>query len=80
MSVEQEGNPIKQFRTARGWSQQDLADAMGIAKSTLSRMEKAGTNPTMETLLRAVDAMGGRLLMIAQFDDGQTSKFIPSAG
>ena len=41
---------LKQVRTQRGWSLQELADVSGISRSTLSRVENAEVSPTAETL------------------------------
>ena len=41
---------LKQIRAERGWSLQQLAEASGISRSTLSRVENAEVSPTAETL------------------------------
>jgi transcriptional regulator with XRE-family HTH domain len=41
---------LKQIRTERGWSLQELADASGVSRSALSRVENAEVSPTAETL------------------------------
>jgi transcriptional regulator with XRE-family HTH domain len=41
---------VKRVRTARGLSQAELARRSGIAKATLSQLEVAKGNPTIETL------------------------------
>lgn len=41
---------LKQVRTARGWSLEALADASGVSRSTLSRIENAEVSPTADTL------------------------------
>ena len=35
------GDKILDLRTARGWEQQDLADAANVARSVISRMERS---------------------------------------
>ncbi|MEM5493187.1 helix-turn-helix domain-containing protein [Hoeflea sp. AS16] len=41
---------LRQIRTERGWSLQQLSDASGISRSTLSRVENAEVSPTADTL------------------------------
>lgn len=41
---------LKQLRTSRGWSLQELADKSGVSRSTLSRIENGEVSPTAETL------------------------------
>lgn len=41
---------LKELRTARGWSLQDLADRSSVSRSTLSRIENGEVSPTAETL------------------------------
>jgi transcriptional regulator with XRE-family HTH domain len=41
---------LRQIRVDRGWSLQELADASGVSRSTLSRIENAEVSPTADTL------------------------------
>lgn len=41
---------LKQIRIERDWSLQQLTEASGISRSTLSRLENAEVSPTAETL------------------------------
>jgi transcriptional regulator with XRE-family HTH domain len=49
---------VRALRTARGMSLGDLAAASGTGKGTLSRIEAAQANPTVETLFALADALG----------------------
>jgi transcriptional regulator with XRE-family HTH domain len=49
---------VRALRTARGLSLNELATASGIGKGTLSRIESAQANPTVETLYALADALG----------------------
>jgi transcriptional regulator with XRE-family HTH domain len=49
---------VRTLRTARGMSLGDLAAASGTGKGTLSRIEAAQANPTVETLYALADALG----------------------
>ncbi|WP_394691088.1 helix-turn-helix domain-containing protein [Hoeflea sp.] len=50
---------LKQIRTDRGWSLQELADVSGVSRSALSRVETGEVSPTAETL----GALSGAYLM-----------------
>jgi transcriptional regulator with XRE-family HTH domain len=47
---------IRLERDSRGWSLADLADRSGVAKATVSKIERAEVSPTAVTLLRLADA------------------------
>jgi transcriptional regulator with XRE-family HTH domain len=49
---------VRALRTARGLSLNELAAASGTGKGTLSRIESAQANPTVETLYALADALG----------------------
>lgn len=42
---------IKQARKAQGWTQQALAEQMGISASTIRRIEAGSTMPSVGTLI-----------------------------
>ncbi|WP_294203186.1 helix-turn-helix transcriptional regulator [uncultured Sphingomonas sp.] len=49
---------LKALRTDRNWSLQDLAEASGISRATLSRIENADVSPTAESLGRLASSFG----------------------
>src|SRR5262245_54609796 len=49
---------VRTLRLARTMSLNELAAASGIGKATLSRIEQAEANPTVETLYALADALG----------------------
>ena len=49
---------VRALRAARGMSLNELATASGTGKGTLSRIEAAQANPTVETLYALADALG----------------------
>lgn len=55
---------VKRVRTARGLSQAELARRSGIAKATLSQLEVAKGNPTIETLFALAKVLGVPLGML----------------
>ena len=44
------GNRLKTSREQRGYSQEKLANLIGVSRSTLSNYEKDKTSPKMDTL------------------------------
>lgn len=46
------GVKIKEFRTARQWTQKDLAEKLGLAKSTVSLYETNRREPETEILVK----------------------------
>ncbi|WP_030073643.1 helix-turn-helix domain-containing protein [Halomonas alkaliantarctica] len=46
------GKHLQSLRQAQGWSLSYLANAAGIAKSNLCRLEQGNGNPTLDTLWR----------------------------
>ena len=52
------GKNIKAFRTARGWSQVDLAKKLNITKQTVSNWENDNIQPSIEMLVRLSKIFG----------------------
>ncbi len=46
------------YRVWAGMSQQDLADASGVARNTISRLEKGHQPPRPSTVRKLADALG----------------------
>jgi DNA-binding XRE family transcriptional regulator len=59
---------LKDLRQAVEQTQQDLASTLGVGQDTISRIEKR-SDMLLSTLRRYVEAMGGRLELVAQFPD-----------
>lgn len=51
---------IVAIRQERGWDQQRLAREAGLVAPTLSRIERGGTMPSLETVLAIADALRWR--------------------
>jgi len=57
-------NRVRELRTQRGWSQQELARAVGVSRQTIHAVEKGGYEPSVRLALelaaafdRSVDAL-----------------------
>lgn len=58
-------NDILELRYKKGWTQEDLAKAVGTAKSNISRIENGKQNLSYEMMQKLVKALGGKLLITA---------------
>ena len=59
---------LKAIRKARGLTQQQISDQLQVSQGEVSRIERRG-NLHLATLVRFIEATGGRLRIIAMFDD-----------
>lgn len=67
--AEMTGRRLAELRRARGMTQQDVADRMGVTKGRVSQIEQ-GQISGQEVLARFAAALGGRLHQAIYFDDG----------
>jgi DNA-binding XRE family transcriptional regulator len=63
------GHRLAEVRRARGLTQQQVADQMGITKGRVSQIEQ-GKISGQDVLARFAAALGGRLHQAIYFDDG----------
>jgi len=59
---------LQELRRARKLTQVRMAKVLGISQDGVSRLEKR-SDLLLSTLRKAVEAMGGRLSLIAEFPD-----------
>ncbi len=59
---------LKAIRKARGLTQQQLSDQLQISQGEVSRIERRG-NLHLATLVRFIEATGGKLRITAVFED-----------
>lgn len=64
--------PLHELRRARQLSQEQLAATLGEKQPSISRLEQR-TDMYVSTLRRYVEAMGGKLDIVARFPDGEVS-------
>ena len=57
-AVNEFGQRVRQARLARGWTQEDLSHATGLATVQVSRVERGVREVRLTTILRLVDALG----------------------
>ena len=63
------GHRLAEIRRARGFTQQQIAERMGVTKGRVSQIEQ-GKVSGREVLARYAVALGGRLHQAIYFDDG----------
>ncbi len=56
---------IRDARRAAGLTQAQLAAHLGVSQSAIAKLEREGSNPTVETLDRVLRPTGHRLQLIA---------------
>jgi transcriptional regulator with XRE-family HTH domain len=60
---------VRQLRTKRGWSLEELSSLCGVSRSMLSQIERDQANPTLAVTLRIAQAFG---LSIGELVDAPT--------
>lgn len=66
------GRHLARLRMAKGWTQARLADASGVAKGTISAIERGKINGSVETLWKLSDALGCPMGVLAGREDDFT--------
>ena len=61
---------LDELRQARNITQHQLAEAVGVHQPNISRLEN-GDDPKLSTLRAYVEALGGRLELVAIFEDDE---------
>ena len=63
------GELLKSIRIAKGFTQESLADKIGVKKQTISRYENSDREPNVRTAKRIADALGVSLAELALTDE-----------
>ena len=58
------GETIEHMRIERGWTQEELAKAVGTSQSAIHRIEKGGQNVSLEMINKLSEAFGAQILSI----------------
>lgn len=61
-------NDLRVLRAQKGWSQGDLADALGISRQSINALETGKYDPSLPVAFRLARLFGKRVDEI--FDDG----------
>ncbi len=70
---------IRIERAARGWSLADLADRSGVAKATISKIERNETSPTAAILVRIAGAFDLTLAGLLVRAEGEHGRLVRAA-
>lgn len=68
MIARQGGYRLAEERKRHGLTQAQLAEVMGVSPGRVSQIER-GEVSTLASIVRYVEALGGRLDVVANFDD-----------
>jgi transcriptional regulator with XRE-family HTH domain len=71
MTNEELGENIRKIRDLKGFTQQNLADEIGMDQKTISRIEKGTLSPKFETLVAITKALHIKLSAVLDFSDMQ---------
>jgi putative transcriptional regulator len=61
-------NRLRDLRAAKGWSQGDLADALGVSRQSINALETGKFDPSLPLAFRIARLFSKRIEDI--FDDG----------
>ncbi|MBS1823147.1 MAG: XRE family transcriptional regulator [Acidobacteria bacterium] len=64
--------PINELRKARELTQMAMAERLGVAQGEVSKIERR-TDVYLSTLREYVEALGGELVLRAEFPDGSVN-------
>ena len=67
------GGRVRQHRSARGWTLDELADRSGVSRRMLITIEHGEGNPSIATLLRISDALGVGLPVLVDVERPQST-------
>ena len=73
LSSKEPGPWLRQVRNLLGISQNDLALKMNVKQAAISRLESRDGDVTVNSLTDAVEALGGKVEIRAQFPGGELS-------
>ncbi|MGN6594269.1 MAG: helix-turn-helix domain-containing protein [Terriglobales bacterium] len=61
--------PLDELRQARGLTQKELAEVLGVQQPSVARLEKRA-DMYLSTLRNHIEALGGELDVVARFPEG----------
>jgi putative transcriptional regulator len=64
-------NRVKELRTARGWTQQQLADAVGVSRQSINSIERQRYEPSLALALTFARVFGYATDEIFKLEDKQ---------
>ena len=73
-------NNIQATRLAHGFTQEQLAEAVGVSRQTVAKWESGETSPDLDHAAALADAFGTTLDDLVGFDDGGIGLGAPPRG
>lgn len=70
---------LRAGRTAIGWNQQEFADRLGVAKSTIARIETMESAPSAAVLMRAMQLLREGGVAVDLMSGGLSFQVAPAA-
>ena len=67
-------NRIRELRLERGWSQQELADAVGASRQTINAIGQEKYSPSLELAFRLARAFGKEFEEVFRYVGGEVDK------
>ena len=68
------GRQVAAYRQTAGLTQEELAEKVGVAVETISRLERGSSIPSLERLEEIGDALGVQLRDLLDFREGRTDR------
>jgi len=65
-------NRIRVLRAERKWTQEDLAEAIGVSRQTINAIEKEKFDPSLPTAFRIATLFGHTIEEIFQYGESET--------
>jgi putative transcriptional regulator len=62
-------NHLRDLRTSRGWSQQELAERLGVSRQTVNAIETERYDPSLPLALKVAKLFGKPVETIFQGED-----------
>lgn len=63
-------NKIRDLRGSKGWTQEDLAKAIGVSRQTINAIEKGKFDPSLPTAFRLAALFEERIEEIFDYEEG----------
>lgn len=61
---------IRRLREEKRWTQQDLADRVGVHRTTINRIEKRVMNPSLQLMEKIAKELGVSLMELFEEEKG----------
>ena len=59
--------PLRQLRRLKGWTQAQLAEAAGVTRVTIQKLESGVREPRVSTMARIAEALGVPIRQVDEF-------------